>query len=123
MISQGRQVVITGVGVTSPIGIGYEAVAASFTAGRSGMRRLPLFDTPEFPVRIGAEVIDFDPKQYVTPRKSLKVMSRPIQLAFASAQMAMQQSGIAVPEVEPERFGCVFGADMIHIEAAELVNA
>jgi 3-oxoacyl-[acyl-carrier-protein] synthase II len=123
MISPSRQIVITGIGAVSPIGIGYEAVASSLAAGQSGMRRLPLFDNGEYPIRIGAEVIDFDPKQYVTPRKSLKVMSRPIQLAFSSAHMATQQSGIAVPEIDPDRFGCVFGADMIHIEADELCSA
>ena len=123
MISPSREVVITGVGTTSPIGIGYQAFAQSLAAGTSGVRRLPIFDTDEFPIRIGAQVVDFDPKQYVTPRKSLKVMSRTIQLAFASAQMATQQAGIAVPEVSPDRFGVVFGADMIHIEADELENA
>jgi 3-oxoacyl-[acyl-carrier-protein] synthase II len=123
MISPPRGVVITGVGVVSPIGIGYEAVERSLALGHSGVRRLALFDTAEFPIRVGAEVLDFDPKQFVVPRKSLKVMSRLIQLAFASAQMASQQAGIAVPEVSPERFGVVFGADMIHIEAEELADA
>ncbi len=123
MISPLPEVVITGIGVTSPIGIGYEAVERALIGGQSGVRRLPLFDTPEFPVRIGAEVIDFDPKQYVTPRKSLKVMSRGIQLAFASAHMASQQAGITTEQVSPDRFGVVFGADMIHVEPEELVNA
>ncbi len=123
MISPPRQVVITGIGVASPIGMSYEAVARSLATGSSGVRRLELFDSEEFPIRVGAEVIDFDPKQYVTPRKSLKVMSRQIQMAFASAHMASQQAGITVPEISPDRFGVVFGADMIHIEADELANA
>jgi 3-oxoacyl-[acyl-carrier-protein] synthase II len=123
MISPPSDVVITGMGVVSPIGIGCEPFERALAAGTSGVRPLPVFDTDEFPVRIGAEVVDFDAKQYVTPRKSLKVMSRSIQLAFAAAQMAVTQSRIAVAGVSPERFGVVFGADWIHVEPDELINA
>ncbi len=123
MISPASDVVITGTGVVSPIGIGSEAFASALAAGHSGVRRLPVFDTDEFPVRIGAEVVDFDAKQYVTPRKSLKVMSRSIQLAFAAAQMAVTQSRIAVAGVAHERFGVVFGADWIQVEPDELIDA
>ncbi|MEX0675425.1 MAG: beta-ketoacyl-[acyl-carrier-protein] synthase family protein [Pirellulales bacterium] len=117
------EVVITGVGAVSPIGIGYDRVRQSLEGGQSGVRRLGTFDTPEFPVRIGGEVVDFDAKQYVAARKSLKVMSRSIQLAFASAQMAVDQSGVATSGVSPERFGVDFGADMIQIEPDELAGA
>jgi 3-oxoacyl-[acyl-carrier-protein] synthase II len=123
MISPPAEVVITGVGAVSPIGIGCEAVWRALQTGQSGVRPLGVFDTAEFPVRVGAEVVDFDAKQYVTPRKSLKVMSRAIQFAFASAQMAMQQAGLTSAQVAPDRFGVVFGADMIQIEPEELVNA
>ncbi|MGD9721961.1 MAG: beta-ketoacyl synthase [Pirellulales bacterium] len=118
-----QEVVITGLGAASPIGIGYEAVERSFGERASGVRRLSTFDSDEFPVRVGAEVADFDAKQYVAPRKSLKVMSRSIQLAFASAQLAANQAGIVREAVDPDRFGVVFGADMIHIQPEELVNA
>jgi 3-oxoacyl-[acyl-carrier-protein] synthase II len=117
------EVVITGVGVASPIGIGYEAVRRALAEGTSGVRLLPTFDSDEFPVRVGAEVVDFDPKQYVTPRKSLKVMSRSIQLAFASANMAVDQAGLVPGTVDPDRYGVVYGADMIHIQPEELINA
>jgi 3-oxoacyl-[acyl-carrier-protein] synthase II len=123
MIPPRPQVVITGIGVTSPIGIGLEAFERALATGQSGVRSLGLFDTPEYPIRVGAEVVDFDAKQYVTPRKSLKVMSRGIQLAFASAQMAAQEAGLSTSGVSPDRFGVVFGADMIQVEPDELVNA
>ncbi|MBI3836974.1 MAG: beta-ketoacyl-[acyl-carrier-protein] synthase family protein [Planctomycetia bacterium] len=123
MISSPHEVVITGVGVVSPIGIGYEAMQRALFAGTSGVRPLAVFDTSEFPVRIGAEVVDFDPKQFVTPRKSLKVMSRSIQLAFASAQMAITDANLSSSGVSPDRLGVVFGADMIYAEAEELVDA
>ena len=98
-----REVVITGAGAVTPIGIGYEAVQRALTGGQSGVRRLSTFDSDEFPVRVGAEVVGFEPKQYVVPRKSLKVMSRSIQLAFASAQMAVEHAGISRETVDPER--------------------
>jgi 3-oxoacyl-[acyl-carrier-protein] synthase II len=123
MISPPPEVVITGIGITSPIGVGTEAVRSALAEGRSGVRRLQLFDTPEFPVRVGGEVVGFDAKEYVTPRKSLKVMSRAIQLAFASAQMAVKEAQLTSAGVDPDRFGVVFGADMIQVEPDELVNA
>src|SRR5262245_22627071 len=123
MIRSPAQVVITGVGVTSPIGVGYDAVREALSSGESGVRRLVAFDSPAFPVRIGGEVVDFDARQYVSPRKSLKVMSRSIQLGYASAQMAATHAGLGTSGVSPERVGVVFGADMIHVEPDELVNA
>ncbi len=118
-----REVVITGIGAVSPVGIGYDQVQCALLGGQSGVRRLSTFDTDEFPVRVGAEVVDFEPKEYITPRKSLKVMSRSIQLAFASAQMAVTQADVSAEAVDPERFGVAFGADMVHIQPEELVNA
>lgn len=123
MIQSPPEVVITGVGVASPIGIGFDAVRHALAEGHSGVRRLSTFDTPEFPVRIGGEVVDFDAKKHVAARKSLKVMSRSIQLAFASAQMAVDQAGVATSGVSPERLGVEFGADMIQIEPDELAGA
>jgi 3-oxoacyl-[acyl-carrier-protein] synthase II len=118
--SNPREVVITGLGVVSPIGIGAEAFTASLRAGRSGVRPISLFDASGFPVRIGAEVVDFDPKAYVRPRKSLKVMSREIQFGFAAADMAMTAAGLQPGQAEPDRFGVVFGAEMIYCEFDEL---
>jgi 3-oxoacyl-[acyl-carrier-protein] synthase II len=123
MIQSPTDVVITGVGAASPIGIGYDAVRRALDRGQSGVRRLCLFDTPEFPVRIGAEVVDFDPKQFVAARKSLKIMSRSIQLAFASAKMAVEQADLAVCGVSADRLGVVFGAEMLQIEPDELASA
>ncbi|NLE38221.1 MAG: beta-ketoacyl-[acyl-carrier-protein] synthase family protein [Pirellulaceae bacterium] len=121
-MNSSREIVITGMGVVSPIGIGDEAFWASLRAGRGGIRRLELFDGGEPRPAIGADVRDFDPKRFVRPRKSLKVMSRDIQLAFAAADMAVQQAAIN-GEVDPERFGVVFGADMIACDLSEIQPA
>jgi len=115
-----RDIVITGAGVVSPIGIGVDAFWESLVAGRSGIRPVDLFDASSLRVRFGGQVPDFDAKQYVRPRKSLKVMSREIQLGFAAADLAMIDAGIVEGSLEPERFGVVFGSDMIYADLEDL---
>ena len=70
----------------------------------------------------GGEVADFDPKQHVRPRKSLKVMSRDIQLAVAAADMACADGRLRDQAVDPDRLGVVFGADMMTCELEDMVN-
>ncbi len=118
--SDPREVVITGLGVVSPIGIGRDAFRSALREGISGVRPITLFDASRFPVRIAAEVADFDPKAYVRPRKSLKVMSREIQFGFAAADFALTDARVQPGGVEPDRFGVVFGAEMIYCDLDEL---
>jgi 3-oxoacyl-[acyl-carrier-protein] synthase II len=118
-----REVVITGLGIVSPIGIGREAFLTSLRNGTSGVRPITLFDTAGFPVHFGAEVRDFDPKAYVRPRKSLKVMAREIQFGFAAADMALADASLGPERAEPDRFGVVFGAEMIYCELSDLESA
>jgi 3-oxoacyl-[acyl-carrier-protein] synthase II len=122
-MSPKREVVITGIGIVSPIGIGKDPFWQSLSEGRSGVRQVAVFQQCGRPAPIGAEIADFDPKQYVRPRKSLKVMSRDIQLAFAAADMAYADSGLRDKPLDPERGGVVFGADMIACELSELAAA
>jgi 3-oxoacyl-[acyl-carrier-protein] synthase II len=122
-MASAREIVITGVGVVSPIGVGSRAFWASLREGRSGVRRFDLFNGSDLPAPLGAEVADFDPKTHVRPRKSLKVMSRDIQLAFAAADFACTQALLDNGAVDPDRLGIVFGADMIACELPELRNA
>jgi 3-oxoacyl-[acyl-carrier-protein] synthase II len=117
---QRREVVVTGLGVVSPIGIGRDAFNASLRAGRSGIRPITLFDASGVPVRFAGEVTDFDPKLYVRPRKSLKVMAREIQFGFAASDMALADANLDPTRQDPDRFGVVFGAEMIYCELNEL---
>ena len=112
-MSSPREVVITGIGVVSPIGIGCGPFWNALASSTSGIRTIDLFDSSSLSVRFGGQIPDFDPKLYVRPRKSLKVMSRQIQLGFAAADLAVNDAGIASSGVEPERFGIVFGSDYI----------
>ena len=118
-----REIVITGLGVVSPIGIGVDAFWSSLLRGISGVAPLAAFDPSGMPLTIGAEVSDFDPKEYVKPRKSLKVMSRDIQFGVSAADMACTHAGIESGAVDPERFGVVFGADMILCPLDDVVAA
>ncbi len=117
-----RAIVVTGMGVVSPIGIGKEPFWAALGEGRSGIRRFEMAVDPTAPPAIGGQVADFDPKQYVRPRKSLKVMSRDIQLAFAAADLACADAGLREKPVDPERLGVVFGAGVIPCELDELIG-
>ncbi len=106
-------VVITGVGVVSPIGIGRDAFWESLCCGRSGVRRVELLDAWGMPVRIAGVVENFKAAQYVPQRKALKVMARDAQLGVAASVLACRDAGIAPDQVDPERFGVVLGADTI----------
>jgi 3-oxoacyl-[acyl-carrier-protein] synthase II len=115
-----REIVITGLGVVSPLGIGREAFHEQMQAGLSGIRPITAFDASALGVRFGGQIVDFDPKLYVRPRKSLKVMSREIQMGFAAADLALVDAGLPTGSVEPDRFGVVFGSDMIYADTHDL---
>ena len=87
-----REVVITGLGIVSPIGVGRDQVWESLAARRSGIRPIVQLANAGWIAPWGGEVVDFDPKEYVQPRKSFKVMCRDIQLASAAAEMAWQDA-------------------------------
>lgn len=118
-----REVVLTGFGIVSPIGIGKEACFESLHKQQSGAARVQSFDSSTSRCAIAAEVSGFDPKKYIRPRKSLKVMSRDIQFAFAAAEMAVVDSGLSPEEGEPERKGVIFGTDLIYTDIEAVSDA
>ncbi len=117
-----REVVITGVGVVSPIGIGREAFWQSLCEGRSGVGPLAVFDGTSMPVSFGAELKEFDARQYVRPRKALKVMCREIQTAFSAAMLAIEDAQFDPTNTPPDRIGAVFGSQMLYGDPRELVD-
>jgi 3-oxoacyl-[acyl-carrier-protein] synthase II len=118
-----REIVVTAAGVVCPIGVGLPALWAALCEGRSGVRRLDYYDLPDIPIPIGGPILDFDPKPFIKNRKSLKVMSREIQFAVSAAEMAAEQAGHRASPFDPERFGVVFGADVIHCDLPEIMPA
>lgn len=116
-------------GIVSPLGIGCDAVAQALQTGASGVRPLPELREAGWLAPYGGVVSGFEPKEYVQPRKSLKVMAREIQFAFAAAEMAHQQAGLATEagasqeEIDPDRFGVVVGAGLLYCDLDELTAA
>ena len=115
-----REVVITGLGVVSPIGIGRAEFVDSLRTGRSGVARIEQYAPDALAVPYGAELKGFEPKQYVKPRKSLKVMCREIQAGVAAAGLAVEDAQLSTDELDAERFGVIFGSPMLYSEPHEL---
>lgn len=113
-------VLITGVGVVSPVGIGVEAAAEAIQARRSGVRTIDDLARVGWIAPFGGTVADFDGKLYVQPRKSMKVMAREIQLAFAAGELAWADAGLEGREVDPERLGVVGAAGLMYCGLDEL---
>ncbi|MGE3409611.1 MAG: beta-ketoacyl synthase [Pirellulales bacterium] len=117
-----QEAVITGVGVVSPIGIGRDVFWRSLVEGQSGVRPLSEIKAPEMPVWIGGEVRDFDPKDRIN-RKSLKVMSRDIQMAVVAAALAADDAKLSAGAADPERMGVTFSSDLIQAPPVEMEQA
>ncbi len=114
-----REIVITGVGVVGPLGIGRQAFWSALLAGTSGVSESTNFDARGLPVRLVAEIRDFDPQAFVKPRKSLKVMARDTQLGMTAAALARDDAGLTAPSIDPDRFGVVYAADTINPTLSE----
>jgi 3-oxoacyl-[acyl-carrier-protein] synthase II len=121
--SQFSRVVITGMGVVSPVGIGKETFWRNLLAGRSGIGFLKSFANDHLPCRLAAEIEDFNPLNFLRQRKLLKVMSRDIQLGVSAAALAMTDARLAQGDVDPDRLGVVYGAGRIPFTPQELVEA
>jgi len=103
-----RRVVITGMGVVAPNGIGIENFWDSLVHGRSGIRRITRFDISSYPCQVAAEVIDFDPTDYMDP-KTAKRLDKFAHFCLASASIALQDAEIKIPVKDPYRFGVFVG--------------
>jgi 3-oxoacyl-[acyl-carrier-protein] synthase II len=117
-----RRVVLTGLGLLTPIGLDAAHYWESLSQGKSGIRRIRSFDASALPSPIAGEIDGFDPKAYIEKkeRKSLRVMARTIQLAVAAAQIAMDDAKVDKAKLDPTRFGVSFGAGLIPSELVEL---
>src|SRR3972149_3789915 len=113
-----KRVVVTGLGVVSPLGIGVEETWAALCAGRSGVGPITRFDAAEFPVRIAAEVRGFDPATYIES-KEIKKMDTFIHYAVAASAMAVEHAGLKLPEARPERVGVYVGSGIGGLQAIE----
>lgn len=125
-----KEIVFTGIGVVSPIGTSCETYWNSLLEQRSGVGFVDSLGEDCSPRQMGAEVRDFNPKQYFRSKKEvkqIKVMSRDIQLAYAAAMLACSDAGLKTEatdrNVEPDRLAVSYGADMIGLEIPEILDA
>jgi 3-oxoacyl-[acyl-carrier-protein] synthase II len=104
-----RRVVVTGVGMITPLGLNVSDTWSALLAGKSGVRGITAFDASEFPVQICADVKDFDPSIYLDPKEARKTETF-TQFAVAAAQQAFTDSGLVVTEENANRVGVSVGA-------------
>jgi 3-oxoacyl-[acyl-carrier-protein] synthase II len=113
-----RRVVITGLGLISPVGIGAKESWEALKAGRSGIKPITQFDATDFPTKIAGEVEGFEPEDYI-PAKEVKKMDRFIHFAIAASKMAMEDSGLDVNEANADRVGVIVGSGIGGLPAIE----
>ena len=113
-----RRVVITGVGMITPVGLDTEASWEGLINGKSGIGPITQFDDKTIPTRIAGEIHGFEPEKYIEP-KEIKKMDRFIQLAIAASQMAMDMSGLKITPENAERVGVMVSAGIGGLPAIE----
>jgi 3-oxoacyl-[acyl-carrier-protein] synthase II len=113
-----KRVVITGMGIVSPLGIGIEENWQALCQGKSGIGPITRFDTTEYPAKIAGEVKNFNPEEYVD-KKDLKKMDIFIQYALAAGSMAIKQSGLIINESNADRVGVLVGSGLGGLQTIE----
>ena len=105
-----NRVVVTGLGVVSPVGNDVAAFWHSLKEGISGIDKLTVFDASAYDARISGEVKDFQPQLYGINKKEVNRMEKFVQYAIAGAHQAVADSGITADNCDPERVGVVVGS-------------
>ena len=113
-----RRVVVTGVGLLTPLGIGTEATWEAIRAGKSGIGPITQFDATAFSCRIAGEVKGFDPSNYIE-KKEIKKMGRFVHFAVAAADFALKSSGLKVTPEIAEQVGVYIGSGIGGFEVIE----
>lgn len=113
-----KRVVITGLGVVSSLGFEIDQFWNNIIEGRSGIKEITKFDTTEFPSKIGAEISNFDPQEYID-RREAKRMGLFTQYAIVAAQKALNDSGFLIDENNAGIVGVLIGSGIGGIEVLE----
>lgn len=113
-----RRVVVTGMGVISPIGNSVDDFWKSLKEGKSGISKIESFDASEYPTQIAGEVKDFDYKEFLS-RKEAKRMDRFTQFAVCAAGQALKDSKLDLEAIDMTRFGAILGCGIGGIQTLE----
>lgn len=106
-----RRVVVTGVGLVTPLGVGRETFTKRLFNGESAVSPIESFDTSHLSSHLGAEVIDFVPKDYIGG-KAIRKMDRISRMSAAAAAMAVEDAGLEIDESNRDRIGIILGVSM-----------
>ena len=113
-----RRVVVTGLGMITPVGLDTESSWEGLVNGKSGIGPITYFDDKNIPTQIAGEIHGFEPEKFIEP-KEIKKMDRFIHLAIAASQMAMDMAGLKVTPENAERVGVMVSAGMGGLPAIE----
>jgi 3-oxoacyl-[acyl-carrier-protein] synthase II len=118
-----RRVVVTGLGVVSPNGIGRSAFSEAIVEGRSGVSFIESFDTTGQSIKIAGEVKDFDVLPYLGEhKKNVKLMSRAVAFAVGAAALAVEDADLRTDRLDPSRLGVCMGTGITPVDVAELAG-
>lgn len=109
-MSTTRRVVITGMGIQTPLGADLDTFWKNVSGGVSGIKRITLFDISNYDCQIGGEITDFEPAKWFKVPKDARRADRYTQLAMAASKLAMADAGLEGAPGNPERFGVVIGS-------------
>jgi 3-oxoacyl-[acyl-carrier-protein] synthase II len=118
-MSHPRRVVITGMGLVSPLGNDLKSFWDNLSNGRSGIGPITLFDVTQYDCRIAGEVKNFDPAAWFNNPRDARRSDRFTQLAVAAAKMALADSGLALPAAKPDRIGVMVGSGIGGLKTME----
>jgi len=113
-----KRVVVTGLGVLSSVGTSVEPFWNSLLAGRSGIRRVSRFDATAFTTKVGGEIVDFDPAEYMDPKEARR-NDRYTQFAMAATRLALADGDLDVEKMEKNRLGVLIGSGIGGMETIE----
>ncbi len=118
-----HRVVVTGVGVVAPNGVGRRDFSEAIFEGRSGVGLIESFDTSGQSIKIAGEVKHFDVLPFLGEyKKNLKMMSRAVRFAVGAAALAVEDSGVDTGRLDPGRFGVCMGTGITPVDVGELVD-
>ncbi len=118
-----RRVVVTGMGVLSPVGNTLDSFWNNLINGVSGIAPIKAFDTEEYACRFGGEVDEFEPETFLKQPKDAKRSDRYAQLALAASKQALDDSGIDLTTIDPYRFGVMVGSGIGGLATLEAQHA
>src|SRR6266571_9245805 len=114
-----RRVVITGLGVITPVGNDLETFWKSLVEGKSGIGKIQAFDISAYDCQIAGEVHNFDPKPFFKNPKDIRRTDRFVQLSMAAAKMSIQDSGLELEKVNRDRFGTIISSGIGGLKTLE----